>query len=565
MHSKPVAMIMTVVLLVSSNACIQFKRNVGTLPADLARGAPVRPVITAVQKKTGERVDFPRKQRATLIGDKVVAGKPDTMLSANLAWSEIKDYKEIAGGSITEVTTNDGRYFQVGKGVKNEQGIRIEGAYSYRLIAPLADLELVWIRKVNGPVSFLVSSLAVAVTVVGAVAIAWLIDPPKSSCPLVYSFDGKEYVLDAEPFGAALCRGLERTEWIGLDHLEAVGGRYRILLADELDEADYTDEISLIVVDHPKGTAVAAGIQGQMASLARLVPPMRATDRDGRDILPLVGAEDGTFWLSRLEGLDPDNDADLKDELLVEFPKPAGARRATLVANAWNTAWGTKAAHSILEARGDSLDAWYKEVDAHGPAYWSTLSWFAREEMFNLPVRVETPAGWVTKNLLYGSGSFIAKAKAYDLDLHDVVGETVRIKLTPAAGFWMIDHLALDFSQGVPVRVTELRPESAVDSGGGDVRQELASRDGRYCVLPEAGRSAAIEFVVPPEEPALERSVFLKATGYYDVRVKSLGEPRQDVLETLDHPGESLRFLLRQHPAVAKPGPRTREPGPKTP
>jgi len=565
MHNKVIAVAMTVVFLASLNSCIQVKWNAETLPAKVGRAVPGSLVIVAVQKKSGERLDFPRHDRATVVGDKVVAGKPTSAFSGRLAWSEIKDYQEGAGGNITEIMTNDGRFFRVGRATKDEQGIAFEGALPYRFVALLSDLDLLWVRKTNWPVSALLSSVATGAAAVAVVGIAWLIDPPESSCPLIYSFDGGEYVLDAEPYGAAICRGLERTEWIGLDSLKAVGGRCKLRLANELDENDHTDEFRLVVVDHPKGTSIAAGIHGRISAFSRIVPPARAIDREGRDILPLVGTKDGTFWLSRLEGLDPDNDADLKDELILEFRKPAGARLAKLVVNAWNTAWGTRAAHAFLEARGSSLGSWYEEVAARGPAYWSTLSWFVREEMFNLPVRVETPAGWVVKSLLYGSGSFIAKDKAYDLDLGDVPGETVRIKLTPAAGFWMIDHLGLDFSEGTPVQVAELEPVAALDSSGRDVRAELASRDGRYYDLPAAGHFADVEFAVPPQDPSLDRSFFIKATGYYDVRVDATGEPRRDVLETLDVPGESLRYLLRQHPAVAKPGPRAHEPGMRMP
>lgn len=566
MTKKTAAIVSTLVFILSLNAC-HLRKQVKMHPESLT-GADNRALrVVGVQKKTGQVLKFPRKNGATIAGENVFV--PEAGASpVDLVLEDVKNWLRDDRGRLTHVEMNDGRVYKVRGDTKPAPAEAVKGALAMSPI-PLSDVDLIWVSKTDklasGVASVLVAAVVASVTVVAVVGIAWLIDPPETSCPLVYSFDGEEYVLDAEPYGAAICRGLERTEWIGLDNLKAVGGRYRLRLANELDESDHTDEFRLVVVDHPKGVSVAPGIQGKMTVLSEVVPPGRAIDREGRDILPLVGTKDGTFWLSRLEGLDPDNDADLKDELILEFPKPSGARLAKLVVNAWNTAWGTRAAHAFLEARGSSLGSWYEEVAARGPAYWSTLSWFVREEMFNLPVRVETPAGWVVKSLLYGSGSFIAKDKAYDLDLGDVPGETVRIKLTPAAGFWMIDHLGLDFSDGAPVQVAELEPVAAKDSGGRDVRAELASRDGRYYDLPSAGHFADVEFAVPPQDPSLDRAFFIKATGFYDVRVEAAGEPRRDVLETLDVPGESLRFLLRQHPAVAKPGPRAHEPGMRTP
>ena len=128
----------------------------------------------------------------------------------------------------------------------------------------------------------------------------------------------------------------------------------------------------------------------------------------------------------------------------------------------------------------------------------------------------------------------------------------------------MIDRLALDFSEDAPVRVTELAASSARDADGRDVGAELASDDNAYFVIPKGSRPATLEFAVPPETPGMTRPVFVKARGIlrHVARLGRRADARRRRRWTT--PGESLRFVLSQHPAVAKPRPRAHEPGPRT-
>ena len=574
MNKKVFSLAATVVFLVSSSACIPVKSKAKISPGRLSEAQPYKTKVVAIQKKTGERLAFPRKAGVTIAGEKVIIpiASPGTTgsLREKLPLADVEEIGRSADGRITHVATRDGRFFRITEAREDGEGIEIRTAVFYRFI-PLSDVDLVWVRKTNWGLTIAASTgLWVAAAAVVALAVGddfMKFDPwsggDVESCPFVYSFDGKEYVLDAEPYGGSVCAGLERADWVGLDSLEPVDGRYRLLLTNELEEVEHVDELKLVVVDHPAGVSVFPEVSGRMRTVATTAAPQSARDAGGRDVLPLLGAKDGTFWLGRVEGRDPDRDEDLKEELILEFAKPAGAKSAKLVANAWTTQWGSQAIKPLLTARGRELESYFDRVDAGGPALLSLLGWFAREEMYNLQVRVETTVGWKTKALVHGGGPVIAKDKVYELDLRDVPGDTVRIKLTPAAGFWMIDRLALDFSEDETVRVTEIAAVSASDASGRNIGAELALDDNSFFVIPKGSRPATLEFAVPPEAPGMARAVFLKARGYYDILLDSDGEPTLDVDRMMETPGESLRYLLSRHPALAKPGPRAPEHGPR--
>lgn len=545
MDKKLVTVVLLPAFCVFSLSCASAPRL--KAPSEIASFGPRTAIVTVVLK-SGETVEFPKSHPGRVVpGGGGITGKSLQEIDVDAA-----GVRQVIRGNKNKplrLITKDGVTYDLV--TYEESGDKIHIRAYAPVTIPAKDIQQVWIRKNDTVKSILLGAAIVggALVVLMVIAVAELgHDIEQSSCPYVYPWNGTEYVLDAEPYGAAISEGLKRTDWIELSELRNAAGTYRLLLANELDETEYTDELKLVAVDHAPGLKVAPDLSGRFHTFAAPVPPARAFDQTGRDILTFVEANDKAFWISDLEGKDPDGKGEFRDELTFEFPKPAGAKTAKLLANVWTTRWGAHSSGMFLEHYGTSLDAKYAEVDSHGPMYATFMNWVAAEELAALKVWVETPAGWKARSLIVGGAPVITKDKACLLPVGDIPGETLRIRLRPPANFWMVNALAVDYGQDAAVAAVELAAGTAVDHSGRDVRAELAATDGSYLVSPERGDRTELVFAAPPIEPGLERTVFVKASGFYTAHLDATGAPRLDLAERiLTEPGFAARYSFREY------------------
>jgi hypothetical protein len=214
-----------------------------------------------------------------------------------------------------------------------------------------------------------------------------------------------------------------------------------------------------------------------------------------------------------------------------------------------NTLWASQMVKRFLALHGRTLDQYYASLSAPGLARVGLDAWNLREELYRMHIRVLTNKGWEPRGSVLGGGPFVTRARLYSFDVSDVEGDVLKIALTPAVGFWTINHLAVDYGDDPPLTVREIEAGQAVDSHGADLRPLLASTDSRYVVMPTTGDSADLVFKAPPR-PAqgLERSVILKASGYYDIHFGELGDPQTDVLARVRaEPGFAVRYAMDQY------------------
>jgi hypothetical protein len=385
-----------------------------------------------------------------------------------------------------------------------------------RVLVPLDEVVTVLLHKRTnaGKVTYALIGLGIDLLILATLNA----DPPPptdccaSSCPWVYSFDGQKYVLEGDILGGTLFRASQRTDRLGLDHLAAVGGEYRVRLENPQQEIQYVDDAALLVIDHRPGAHVVSSAAG-LSLVDAPVAPVAATDLIGQDVRALVAAADGRSWTSLPAGMGRPG---TRDALRLEFPRPAEATAVTLALRTRSTIWASHLLRSLLGLHGRELPAWFARMEDQDRERQAFETAIRREGL--LHVRVWDGGEWKVVGMVPPSRAAI-REHAFRLAV-PAGGDTLRVELTSTAGLWMVDSALADYGAEEPLTPAELRPIGARAANGADLRAVLRAPDGRAYAMNE-GERADLVFTVPAPLPGRQRSLVARVSGYYTVLVPS--------------------------------------------
>jgi hypothetical protein len=503
--------------------------------------------IVRVLKKSGETVDFDKDNPALLYGNEIRGS----------IWVRVK----VQGTAITK--EGDVYIFKTKDGVtyKAETYRRDEDSYvlmtKSTMSIPLSDVSLVWARVLNSTNTIVLAVVGGIIVVTGLVLL--IVALTKKSCPFLYSEGATGFNLEGELYSGAIFKGAERRDFLKLHSLAAGPDGYVLKVTNEADETQYTDEMTLVAVDHPKDVRVYFGSDGIIHTVRAPLAALSAVDFEGRDFTPLLSASDGRMWSSNPFGKDPENPAYWRSGLTLRFPKPMGARAAKLVVRIGNTFWADQAFGNLMAMMGGMMPAWYQQSE-QTPDIREQSDKFMSDEGIGLKVQVLGREGWRDTGFFYPTGPFGIKDDIMVLPLEGTPDGGLTVRLQGGTFFWMVDYAAVDYSTDIPVAARELAPTSAVADNGKDVQPSLLRPDGDYFVMPEPGEYALVKYPAPPLRAGLARSFFLRSTGYYTIHPTETGSP--DVLKLLaiqKDPDLFLKFSLQeiQKRLLAAAGPRS--------
>ena len=405
----------------------------------------------------------------------------------------------------------------------------------------ISDVQRLWVER-RGISAVRTIGLSVGIAAAAVVTVAALVAIFKQSCPFVYSWDGTQYVFDAEPYGGAIARGLERDDYSELEHLRPDNGLYRLRLTNEVDETQFTNMMELWVVDHAPGSRVVSDENGRLTEFDHVQPPVAARDLAGGDLRPWLIATDRKIW-------EPDPvpapDGGLRQEVILTFRKPAGATQANLIANAGTGMWGSYMLKRMVELRGRETAGWLSSLERDPVVLRILYDWGAREGTYRLPIEVGEPSGWEVRGVLPPGGPLLLEDRVIPLDVSRVRGDQLQIRLRPPVGFWAFNSFAVAYGSGQIPAVTRIAPQSAVTADGRDILPDLLAPDDRYYPMPDNTDSAEIAFQAPPQRAGQDRTVLLHTRGWYQLHLRNDAAPDElAFVRLLSVPGAAAQFAV---------------------
>lgn len=366
------------------------------------------------------------------------------------------------------------------------------------------------------------------------------------SCPYVYSFDGKKYSLEGELYAGAFFQGAQRTDICRLDHLKTAQGKYSIKIGNELDETQYIDQISLLRVDHPKGTMVYPSDDGELYLAGNILPPVAARDLEGTDVLDRIRKRDEKSWLANPFRRNPELASDLRGGVVLEFDRPARADDAVLVLGVQNTSMSINIQENLLATLGPEQDNWYERMRQSKDACQALKTAMLREIM--LQVSVSDGIQWMSAGYVWEVGPAAERDVAVKLHLKDIPGiGKLKIKLDCVPGAWIVDYAGVDF-QASRVVAAEIPVRAALDRTGADRAASLQATDGNYAVLLATGEALDLAFDAQAAGPAtgFVRTNLIRCTGYFRSHVPADRDANLALMQkVVQEPGTYGRYVLK--------------------
>ena len=380
----------------------------------------------------------------------------------------------------------------------------------------------------------------IVIGVIGATALLLALAAAlKGSCPFIYTYDGQDYIFNGELYPGNIIKNAQRPDYLKLNNLATIDGFYKVKVSNELLEVEHTDQMLLWAIDHPKTSEVLLDPNGGVVNFGELAAP-ESVYEDGFEIDPLiVSTLDNNYVAFNSNHANPTNTR----EVVLKFKKPIDAENASLKLSAKNSLWLDMLFGKMNEKFGSYYNTFQKNQQ---DLKLQEVEKWIKEQSIALNVSILENGEWRKITSVPSAGPLAFRDYGLSLDLKNIVGDEVEIKLETGFMFWEVDYAAMSFAVNTSSKIQKILPFKAITQDGEDVSSLLLQADGQYHIQDKIGQAVEVSFKAPNLEAGYKRTFFIQSKGYYNYIRDYSGIPNFTELMQFRKPGYFPRFSETQ-------------------
>lgn len=378
---------------------------------------------------------------------------------------------------------------------------------------------------------------------IGVIAVIFIIIlATKSSCPFIYVKNGEEYVFTGELYPGIITANQQRDDYLLLPNLTKVNNEYSIKITNELKEIQYTDFVQLLEINHPNNVKVLLDKNGDLHTFSNIISPNNVlVDNLIIDNNPTL-IKDNNSYLFNSEII---NSSSIRN-IELEFNKPQHTENAKLFLTVKNSMWLDYVFGKFNQQFGTYYSQFQK--DQQTVSIEKSTKWI-NEQNIPLSIYLKTASGWELVDRINTVGPMASRDIAVPIDLSNIVGDEVVIKLETGFMFWEVDYAGIDFTENLALDIKYINPYEALD-GNTNVTNLLLTSDQNYFVQPNIGDEVVVNFKINESSLDLNRTFFLKNRGYYNYIRNYEGNADFQKLKLFKKPGAFTDFSKYEYEAL---------------
>lgn len=354
--------------------------------------------------------------------------------------------------------------------------------------------------SVNATLS-VIGIVGASVVVVGAVILAI-----GCGCPHVFMDNNGQYVFQSGLYTGAVYSTLERMDYLPLQAVAFDTPVISMKITNANNEEQFMNTLQLWQVMHPADMQVLMDKYGKAYSYKETNAPVSAFTAKDNNVVHLLTKTDEQYY-----AFDNASNENGFSSVLLQFQKPASAREANLVLHARNSYWSSLISKEMMQMFGEQYAKWRDLQETKDPK--DQEKW-QMEQALPMMVYVKTGKGWKLADYFPMIGNMAIRDLLMHINLDEIAGDTLEIKLETAYRYWDLDYAGIDYTSETTMPATRVDPEKIVKSDNTNLKEVLQQNDNAYAHLVN-DEFISVQYTVQPPAPGQQASYFLVSGGYY--------------------------------------------------